>query len=121
MTATAQAQPATSKCEWQQVAENQYQCRQCRVLLEIKGGDVAQHLARQPACGERYRNKPKVPEVIADEELARRRTICLACEDWDDELLGCMLVAEFEREKLTRYKQAKGHCARRCFGETPQW
>jgi hypothetical protein len=53
--------------------------------------------------------------------VANRQAICLTCEDWDDELHGCMLVAELEREKLTRYKQAKGRCARGCLGETPKW
>ena len=59
--------------------------------------------------------------AVGPEEIARRKTICLACEDWDEELLGCTLVAELERAKLTEYKQARGHCARGCMGDKPLW
>jgi hypothetical protein len=93
----------------------------CRILLEIKGGDVKYHLARQPACGQRYKNKPKAPKVMAAEELTRRRAICLACEDWDARLLGCKQIHERERTSLTAYKQEHGHCARYCNGGLPKW
>jgi hypothetical protein len=111
----AVAPPAPSDCQWQPVGEHSFRCRRCKVLLHIKDGDAEGHLARQPACGSRYHR------VLHAELVAQRRAICRACEDWDDELHGCRLLVEFERERLTRYKQQSGHCCRGCFGETPKW
>jgi hypothetical protein len=59
--------------------------------------------------------------VMAAEELARRRAICLACEDWDAKLLGCKQIHERERTRLTAYKQEHGHCARYCNGGLMKW
>jgi hypothetical protein len=74
------------------------------------------------------------PEPPTPEEIARRKAICLACEDWTDgcetkcstcsprrRAPGCRLIPEFEREKLTAYKQEHGHCLRGCHDGKRKW
>ena len=59
------------------------------------------------------------PVPVGPEEIARRRGICLNCEDWA--LVGCRLIGEFERERLTAYKQEHGSCARACHDGKRKW
>jgi len=63
--------------------------------------------------------RAKCPEPITEEEIARRRGICLNCCDWLID--GCRLIPEIERQQLTALKQRQGHCARICGQGKPKW
>jgi hypothetical protein len=63
------------------------------------------------------RKRPSAP--ITPEEIARRKAICLACSDWEGD--GCGLIAEYERARLSAYKQEHGHCARGCRQGKRKW
>lgn len=85
------------------------------LLCDLNDSGICQRCKRRVKIFPGRKTIAQCPEPPTPEEIARRKVLCLLCEDWDATgTQGCQLIAAHERTRLTEYKQEHGHCARGC-------